>query len=53
MHVDIAKIQVIHDSLSPMTLIDLCIFLGLAEFYHSFMLGVSGWIENKCTKITV
>jgi len=38
-HVDPAKIQVTQDSPSPTTLIELHNFLGLANFYHKFMLG--------------
>jgi hypothetical protein len=40
-HVDLAKIQVICDWPAPTTLIELCSFLGLANFYHRFMLGFS------------
>ena len=40
-HVDLAKIQVIIDWPSPTTLIELHNFLGLANFYHRFMLGFS------------
>ena len=38
---DPAKIQVIQDWPSPMTLMELCSFLGLANFYCRFMLGFS------------
>jgi len=38
-HVDPSKIQVIRDWQAPTTLIELCNFLGLANFYHRFMLG--------------
>jgi hypothetical protein len=40
-HVDLAKIQVIRDCLAPTTLTKLRIFLGLANFYHRFILGFS------------
>ena len=40
-HVDPAKIQVIHDWPTPTALIELQSFLGLANFYHRFMLGFS------------
>jgi hypothetical protein len=40
-HVDLAKIQVIRDYPAPKTLIELQCFLGLANFYHRFMLGFS------------
>eukprot|EP00253_Pinus_taeda_P005535 PITA_05535 len=40
-HVDPAKIQVIWDWSSPTTLKELHIFLGLADFYHKFVLGFS------------
>ena len=40
-HVDPANIQVIRDCPAPTTLTELCIFLGLANFYHSFVLGFS------------
>jgi hypothetical protein len=47
-HVDLAKIQVIHDRLSPTTLIELQSFLGLTNFYHRFMFGFShiAWALN-------
>jgi hypothetical protein len=38
-HVDPAKIQVIHNWPIPTTLIELCSFLGLANFYNWFVLG--------------
>jgi hypothetical protein len=38
-HVDLAKIQVIHDWLSPTTLTKLQSFLGLSKFYRQFMFG--------------
>jgi hypothetical protein len=40
-HVDPTNIQVIHDWPSPTTLTELQRFLGLANFYHRFMLGFS------------
>ena len=40
-HVDPTKIQVIWDWPAPTTLIELRNFLGLANFYHIFMLGFS------------
>ena len=39
-HVDPTKIQVIRDGPTPTTLIGLCNFLGLANFYRRFMLGL-------------
>ena len=38
-HVDPVKIQVIHDWLAPTTLTELQSLLGLANFYHGFVLG--------------
>jgi hypothetical protein len=51
-HVDPAKIQVIHDWKSPTTLTDLRSFLGLANFYCRFVLGLShiAWALNQVTK---
>jgi hypothetical protein len=51
-HVDPAKIQVIHDWPTPTTLNELQSFLGLANFYHGFMLGFShiAWALNQVTK---
>ena len=40
-HVDPAKIQVIRDCPSPTTLTELQSFLGIANFYHRFLLGFS------------
>jgi hypothetical protein len=40
-HVDSAKIEVIQDWPAPKTLIELHSFLGLANFYHKFILGFS------------
>jgi hypothetical protein len=51
-HVDLAKIQVICDWLAPTTLIDIQSFLGLANFYHRFMLGFSdiAWALSQVTR---
>ena len=40
-HVDPARIQVIQNWPSSTTLTELCNFLGLANFYHRFVLGFS------------
>jgi hypothetical protein len=40
-HVDASNIQFICDFLASTTLTYLCSFLGLANFYHSFLLGLS------------
>jgi len=40
-HVDLANIQVIHDWPAPTTLTEIWSFLGLANFYHRFVLGFS------------
>jgi hypothetical protein len=51
-HVDIAKIQVIHDWPAPTTLTDLWRFLGLANFYRRFVLGFShiAWVLSQVTR---
>jgi hypothetical protein len=51
-HVDPTKIQVIHDWLAPTTLTELWSFLGLANFYHRFVLGFSHivWALIQVTK---
>jgi hypothetical protein len=51
-HVDPSKIQAIHDYPSPTTLIELRSILGLANFYHRFVLGLShiAWALNQVTK---
>jgi hypothetical protein len=51
-HVDPAKIQVIRDWLAPTTLTDLQSFLGLANFYHKFVLGFSHtvWALNQINR---
>jgi hypothetical protein len=50
--VDPTKIQVIHDWLSLTTLTELRSFLGLANFYHWFMLGFwhITWALSQVTK---
>jgi hypothetical protein len=50
--VDPAKIQVIQDWPAPTTLTELRIFLGLANFYHRFVLGFSHitWPLSQVTK---
>ena len=40
-HVDLDKIQDIHDWTNLTTLIELRSFLGLAKLYHKFVLGFS------------
>jgi hypothetical protein len=51
-HVDLAKIQVIRDWPAPTTLIELCGFLGLANFYRRFVFGFSHitWPLSQVTK---
>jgi hypothetical protein len=51
-HVDPANIQVIHDSPALTTLTELQSFLGLANFYRNFMLGLFhiAWALNQVTK---
>jgi hypothetical protein len=51
-HVDLDKIQVIHDWPTPKTMIKLHSFLGLVNFCHWFMLGFSriAWALIQVTK---
>jgi hypothetical protein len=51
-HVDPTNIQVICDWQAPTTLTKLQIFLGLANFYHRFMLGFShiAWALSQVTR---
>jgi hypothetical protein len=51
-HVDPAKIQVICGWPAPTTLTELQNFLGLANFYHRFMLGFShtAWALNQINR---
>jgi hypothetical protein len=51
-HVDPTKIQVICDWPMPTMLTELWSFLGLANFYHRFMLGFShiAWALNQITR---
>jgi hypothetical protein len=51
-HVDLAKIQFIHDWQAPTTLTELQSFLGLDNFYRRFVLGFShiAWALNQVTK---
>jgi hypothetical protein len=50
--VDLEKIRVIQDWPTPTTLIEICIFLGLANFYRRFVLGFSHitWPLSQFTK---
>jgi hypothetical protein len=51
-HVDPTKIQVIHDWPTLSTLTELQSFLGLANFYHKFVLGFSpiAWALSQVTR---
>ena len=51
-HVDPAKIQVIHDWQAPTNIIELCNFLGITNFYCRFVLGFSHitWPLSQVTK---
>jgi hypothetical protein len=51
-HVDLEKIQVIHDWPTPTTLTELQSFLGLANFYCRFVLGFShiAWTLSQITR---
>jgi hypothetical protein len=51
-HIDPAKIHVIHDWPAPNTLTELWSFLGLAKFYRRFVLGFShiAWALIQVTK---
>jgi hypothetical protein len=51
-HVDPSKIQDIYDWPAPTTLTELKSFLGLANFYCRFMLGLShiAWALNQVTR---
>jgi hypothetical protein len=51
-HVDLAKIQVICDWPAPTTLTELQSFLGLANFYHRYVLGFShiAWALSQITR---
>lgn len=53
-HVDLSKIQVIHDRPAPTTLTELRSFLGLVDFYHKFMLGFShiAWALSQVNRGT-
>jgi hypothetical protein len=54
-HVDPTKIQVIRDWPAPTTLTELQSFLGLANFYHRFVLGFShiAWALNQVTRVVL
>lgn len=51
-HVDLAKMQLIRDWRAPKTITKLRSFLGLAKFYHRFILGFSHitWPLSHVTK---
>ena len=49
-HVDLAKVQLIYDSLTPTTLTELQIFLGLANFYRRFMFSYIAWALSQVTR---
>ena len=51
-HVEPAKIQVIHDWPAPTTLTELRSFLSLANFYRMFVLGFShiAWALSQVTR---
>jgi hypothetical protein len=51
-HVDPTKIEVIWDWPTPTTLTELCSFLGLANFYRKFELGLCHitWPLSQDTK---
>jgi hypothetical protein len=51
-HVDPRKIKFIRDWLAPTTLTEIQSFLGLAKFYHRFLLGFSriAWALNQVIK---
>ena len=51
-HVDPAKIQVIHEWPAPTALTELRRFLGLANFYRWFVLGFShiAWALSQVTR---
>jgi hypothetical protein len=55
LHVDPDKIQVIRDWPTPTTLTELRSFLGLANFYHGFVLGFShiAWALSQITRVVV
>ena len=51
-HVDLTKMEVIWDWPTPTTLIELCSFLGIANFYRRFVLWFSHiiWPLSQVTK---